>query len=212
MTYTYETAVEELYSLRRFGKETGAVRATKGLELLHHPERDLSIIHLAGTNGKGSTSAFMHNSLIKLGFNVGLFTSPHLVTPNERIRLNNDLITNEEFLAYFLQVKEITSQVDLAFFDFMFLMAMLYYQDHKPDYVILETGLGGGGDATASLSHKLLSIITSISFDHTEILGDTLEKIAKEKAGILLPGVPVVYLDREDGAARVIAQEATQLG
>ncbi len=210
----YNEAVEYLFRLRRFGRETGAQRAGRALDALSHPEQALNSIHVAGTNGKGSVCAYLSNILLELGYTVGMFTSPHLVRVNERIRLNGEMISNEDFLRLFkkvYQVSEILKEQGfdgLAFFDFIFVMSVCYYAEKKPDYVIIETGLGGRTDATAALSTKMVSVITSISLDHTEILGETIEKIAAEKAGIIMRDKPVVYWKSDDISARIIEDTA----
>lgn len=212
----YKQAVEYLFGLRRFGKETGAQRAGRALEYLSHPEQPLNIIHVAGTNGKGSVCAYITNILLELGYTVGMFTSPHLVRVNERIRLNGELISDEEFLRLFekvFQVSEVLKEQGfdgLAFFDFIFVMAVCFYAEKKPDYVVIETGLGGSTDATAALSSKMVSVLTSISLDHTEILGETIGEIAAEKAGIIMKGIPVVYWKSDDVSARIIEDTAVK--
>lgn len=208
--------LDYLYNLRRFGKETGAVRAQRALLMLGNPEKKLNVIHVAGTNGKGSVCAYMNEALLELGFSVGMFTSPHLVRVNERIRLNKEEISDEDFIKYYKRVREVSDKMvnegfdGLAFFDFVFVMAVLYYEDNNPDYVILETGLGGKDDATAAIENKKLSVITSISLDHTEILGDTIEQIAIQKAGIIVPNTPVVYYKSNDEVGRIMEDTAAK--
>ncbi len=210
----YQEAVDYLFGLRRFGKETGAQRAERALSLLAHPEKSLNIIHVAGTNGKGSVCAYLTQILMELGYSVGMFTSPHLVRVNERIRLNGEMISDEDFLRLFEKIYRISECLKeqgfdgLAFFDFIFVMAVCYYVEKKPDYVIMETGLGGATDATAALCTKTVSVITSISLDHTEILGDTVEAIAGEKAGIIMEEKPVVYWKSDEKSAQIIADTA----
>lgn len=210
----YQQAVDYLFDLRRFGKETGAQRAERALSRLSHPEEKLNIIHVAGTNGKGSVCAYITRILMELGYSVGMFTSPHLVRVNERIRLNGEMISNEDFLRFFEKIYEVSEDLKeegfdgLAFFDFIFVMAVCYYAEKKPDYVIIETGLGGTTDATAALCTKMMAVITSVSLDHTEILGDTVEKIAAEKAGIIMKGKPVVYWKSDEKSAGIIEDAA----
>lgn len=210
----YKEAVNYIFGLRKFGSEPGVVRATKALALLGNPEKELKIIHVAGTNGKGSVCAYIAGALQKLGYNTGLFTSPHLVRVNERIRMNGEMITDDEFLKYFDLVKKVSDSMQqnggdgLAFFDYVFVMAVLYFADRKPDYVVLETGLGGKSDATAAIREKELAVITSISHDHTEILGDTLALIAQEKAGIIVGNAPVVYWKTDEETARILEETA----
>lgn len=206
----YKEAVNYLFGLRRFGKETGAQRAARALDCLSHPEQSLNIIHVAGTNGKGSVCAYITNILMELGYTVGMFTSPHLVRVNERIRLNGEIISDEEFLRLFDKIYDVSEELKrqgsdgLAFFDFIFVMAVCYYAEKKPDYVVIETGLGGKTDATAAMCSKKVSVITSISLDHTEILGETIGEIAAEKAGIIMKDRPVIYWKSDDVSPRII--------
>lgn len=210
----YNEAVNYIFGLRKFGNDPGVVRAQKALSLLGNPEKELKVIHVAGTNGKGSVCAYMTNALRKLGYNTGMFTSPHLVRVNERIRINGEMITDAEFLQYFNKVKKVSDKMQqdggdgLAFFDYVFVMAVLYFADKKPDYVVLETGLGGKSDATAAITKKELTVITSISHDHTEILGDTLAAIAREKSGIIVGNAPVVFWKTDDETAGIIEEAA----
>ncbi len=205
-----KTVTDYLFNLRKFGKETGAIRAARALEYLGNPQDSLSVIHVAGTNGKGSVCSYINSVLRTLGYNVGMFTSPHLVKVNERIRYNDDMITDEEFKGYYEKVRAVSDRMvldgfdGLAFFDFVFVMSVLYYADKKPDFVIFETGLGGKSDATAALSKKLLSVIVSISYDHTEILGNTLSEIAAEKAGIIADNTPVVCWNTNEEVSGII--------
>lgn len=186
---------------------------------LNKPGADLKIIHVAGTNGKGSVCAYLKSILIESGFSVGFFSSPHLVTICERIRLNDELIGEDAFALYTNILlkkieeyrKEKATTYHPSFFEFLFFMAMLYYEKERPDYVILETGLGGRLDATNIIDNKVLTIITKLGFDHMEYLGDTLEDIAKEKAGIMRSNVPVVTLSEPSVAYEVITECAKNL-
>ncbi|MCM1467813.1 MAG: bifunctional folylpolyglutamate synthase/dihydrofolate synthase [Alistipes sp.] len=210
----YQEAVDYLFGLRRFGKETGARRAARALDMLFHPERTLNIIHVAGTNGKGSVCAYISNILMEQGYTVGMFTSPHLVRVNERIRLNGENISDGDFLRLFEKIYGVSEELKkqgydgLAFFDFVFVMAVCYYAEKRTDYVVLEAGLGGRTDATAAVCAKQVCVITSISFDHTEILGETIEEIAAEKAGIITDGCPVFYWRSDEVSARIIEDTA----
>lgn len=213
-----EEARNYLFGLHRFGCETGAVRAKRALERLGNPQDNLNVIHVAGTNGKGSVCAYMSNALMAQGYRIGLFTSPHLVKVNERIRINGVMISDEDFLKYYQRVRAVSEEIQsegkdgLAFFDFMFVMAVLYFVGHDTDYVVMETGLGGRTDATAALSTKMLSVITSLSLDHTEILGDTIEQIAAEKAGIITEGVPLVAWKSSEETYRILEDNAIKCG
>lgn len=186
----------------QYGETTGVERAGKILELLGNPDKNLKIIHIAGTNGKGSVCSYIDDILKKSGYKTGLFTSPHLVTIRERIQVDGELISREDFTQYFNKVYETAraNNLKLAYFDFFFGAAMLYFDKCKVDYVVLETGLGGSLDATNAVYNPLCCVITTISLEHTAILGDTIKKIAEQKAGIIKHGVPVVYADDNEAS------------
>lgn len=186
----------------QYGETTGVERAGKLLELLGNPNKNLKIIHIAGTNGKGSVCSYIDDILKKSGYKTGLFTSPHLVTIRERIQVDGELISREDFTQYFNKVYETAraNNLKLAYFDFFFGAAMLYFDKCKVDYVVLETGLGGSLDATNAVHNPLCCVITTISLEHTAILGDTIKKIAEQKAGIIKQGVPVVYADDNEAS------------
>lgn len=214
---TYQECVDYTLSVPLFAAKLGTDNLNKILDLMNRPERNYPVVHVAGTNGKGSTCLFLASILQKAGYRVGVFTSPHLVKINERIRINDSVISDEDFLASF---EETMKYISLAkkqgighpsFFEFMFLMAAIYFKNQQVDYVIFETGMGGRLDAT-NVVNPVLSIITSIGLDHTQFLGDTIEQIAKEKAGIIKKGVPVIYFDRKDIATTVIADYASKMG
>lgn len=177
-----------------------------------YEEGSARVVHIAGTNGKGSTTLYLCTMLRDMGYKVGMFTSPHLVRMNERIKVNNKEISNEEFTECFEDIKRIVKEegsvAHPSFFEFLFLMAMDYFSKQKVDYIVLETGLGGRLDATNCIIRKDLSVITKIGMDHMEYLGDTLDKIAYEKAGIIAEGVPVVAYDNKDIAFDVISEVA----
>lgn len=176
----------------------------------------VQIIHVAGTNGKGSVCAFLTNILSKAGFTTGLFTSPHLVTMNERIRINQKPCTDAAFITAFdramsgVEKLEIQGVEHPSYFEFLFGMAMAVFLKERVDYVILETGLGGRLDATNLIQKPLLSIITSIGLDHMEYLGNSIVDIAREKAGIIKPHTPVVYWGGEAAVQEVIEQVAAR--
>ena len=186
----------------QYGETTGVERAGKLLELLGNPDKNLKIIYIAGTNGKGSVCSYIDDILKKSGYKTGLFTSPHLVTIRERIQVDGELISREDFTQYFNKVYETAraNNLKLAYFDFFFGAAMLYFDKCKVDYVVLETGLGGSLDATNAVHNPLCCVITTISLEHTAILGDTIKKIAEQKAGIIKQGVPVVYADDNEAS------------
>lgn len=161
---------------------------------LGNPEDSLKIIHVAGTNGKGSACAMLTSILIKAGYNVGTYTSPHLVSYNERIRFNNENINERDFINLSLKVKKVEETLDykLKFFEILTAISFLYFKKKKCDLVVLEVGLGGRLDATNIINKPLVSVIMNIGLEHTQILGNTIEKISKEKAGIIKDNCPTV--------------------
>lgn len=184
------------------------------MELLEIKEEKLKIIHVAGTNGKGSTCAYMNSILCGMGRNVGLFTSPHLENMTERIRMNGLEISREEFAESYSEVMHAIEQMKAeglphpSFFEFLLGMAMKSFVMNNMEYVILETGLGGRLDATNVFIKPLVTIITSIGLDHEAYLGDTIEKIAQEKAGIIKKNIPVVYDGNCEEVCNVIENKA----
>lgn len=160
-------------------------------DLLNHPERELRCVHVAGTNGKGSTSHMLASVLQEAGYSVGLYTSPHLADFRERIRVNGQMIPQKDVVGFVQKYKESFSAIQLSFFEMTVGLAFDYFRKKKVDIAIIETGLGGRLDSTNVVT-PLVSVITNIGYDHTQFLGDTLEKIAWEKAGIIKLGVPVV--------------------
>ena len=218
---TFEEAVVYLKDMPRFTvkKNPADSRDLKWfLKKLGNPEQNLRIIHVAGTNGKGSVCAYMSSILQEAGYRTAVFTSPHLVDMRERFAVNGEIISEEAFLQAFCAVGDavqkansVTPEFVLNFYEYLFCMALLCFAEEKPDYCIIETGLGGRLDATNYVDNKLLTVITRISLDHVQYLGDTTAKIAAEKAGILRPGVPVVYLDGDADASAVICRKASEL-
>lgn len=188
------------------------------LEELGNPDEQLRIIHVAGTNGKGSVCADLTAMLMEAGYHVGTFVSPHLTDVTERFLVDGVPVEEAGFSESFARVKAVTDRLTAegyahpTFFEFVFLMAMDLYGRRKPDFVVLETGLGGRLDTTNVIRHPLACVITSISLDHTQYLGDTVELIAAEKAGIIKPGIPVVYDNNDRAAGSVIAAAADRLG
>ncbi|MCH5270074.1 MAG: bifunctional folylpolyglutamate synthase/dihydrofolate synthase [Lachnospiraceae bacterium] len=210
--YTYKEAEEYILNIPRFaGKHT--LEDTKGL-LARITEGGMKskVIHVAGTNGKGSVCAYLQSLLMEAGFCVGMFTSPHLQTMRERIRIGGAMITEEAFTESFAYIKEIAKEAEHpSFFEFLFLMAMHYFQKAAPDYIILETGLGGRLDATNAVDQKEIAVITHMGLDHTEYLGDTLEKITAEKAGILKKDTPAVYFRTNATVSGILSESAAKL-
>jgi dihydrofolate synthase/folylpolyglutamate synthase len=211
----YEEITEFLEKLPQYGKKSGCERTRQLLEKMGHPENKLKIIHVAGSNGKGSVCAFINQILIENGYKTGLFTSPHLVDIRERIMMDNQMISREDFAAHFEVVEKSAEQLEkegivLTYFDYLLGVALSVFAEKKMDIVVLETGLGGKLDATNAVGHPLISVITTISLEHTAVLGDTLEKIAAEKAGIIKENVPVVFLDKRKEVSEVFYNTAKQ--
>lgn len=217
-TFTYEEAAAYIEEIPKFTKKHTLEHTKTFLKRLGNPAADRKIVHVAGTNGKGSVCAYLQAILMAEGKRTGFFTSPHLVSVNERIRVDNIQIDNETFLKVFRKVLKIVRQMvedgieHPSYFEFLFGMGMTAFAETDVEYIILETGLGGRLDATNAIDNPALAIITSISLDHTAILGDTIEKIAGEKAGIIKPGVPVLFDGSSKKAAEVIKAKASELG
>lgn len=205
----YRETVEYILSIPLFAQKIGTENLASLLERLGNPQDKSKVIHIAGTNGKGSTAKALATILMHAGFHVGLFTSPHLVSINERIRYDDEMISDEDFTWAFEQVRK-KFIVHPSFFEVMFAMAAVYYEKKQPDYVIYETGMGGRLDAT-NVVRPELCIITSVGLDHMEYLGDTIAKIAGEKAGIIKPSVPVVYFKRDAVSSGIIETRAKEL-
>src|SRR3989338_5494855 len=180
-----------LYSLepRQFRRTIFNMRLLLGQ--LGNPERKLKIIHVTGTNGKGSVCAMMQSALMEAGYKAGLYTSPHLKRFNERIRVNNELISDKEIIEYYEKIKKYSDRNKNTFFEITTAMAYLYFSDKNADFAVIEVGLGGRLDTTNTIK-PLLSVITNVSVDHTEFLGNRIESIARDKAGIVKYRVPCV--------------------
>jgi dihydrofolate synthase/folylpolyglutamate synthase len=208
-TSGYAVALEFLYGLQMFGANFGLERAHKLAALMGNPQEKLRFIHVAGTNGKGSTCAMLESIYRAAGWRVGLFTSPHLVSFRERIQVNRQLIPENDLVRLVEELRTANQDNDATLFEFATVMALKYFAEQKCDLVIWETGLGGRLDAT-NIVTPLASVITNIAFDHTQWLGDTLAKIAAEKAGIIKPGVPVITATDAPDALLVIEQMARE--
>ena len=193
---TYEQAQQYLLAGYNPKTKKGLENIGLALEKLGNPHDKLKIIHVAGTNGKGSACAMLAAVLQTTGYRVGVFTSPHLVHVNERFSINNQIISDEDFARHLGRVANISREMfgsdPFSFFEALTLMAFDYFCAQNVDIVLLEVGIGGRLDATNAVKQPLLSVIMSIGFDHMEILGDTLEKIAQEKGGIIKENCPVV--------------------
>jgi dihydrofolate synthase/folylpolyglutamate synthase len=194
----YEEAIEYLYNLKIYGMSLGLERIEFLLKSLGSPHKNMKAIHVGGTNGKGSVCAMLSSILSSAGYKVGLFTSPHLLEFEERIRINGEPILKEKLCSLVERLKPIASSMVAegdfehpTFFEIATAMAFLHFNDEDVDFAVLEVGLGGRLDATNVIS-PLVSVITSVSLDHTHVLGTTLGEVAGEKAGIIKEGIPVV--------------------
>ena len=217
---TYREAEAYINDTPRFTTKNTLENTKAVLEKMGHPERRMKLIHVAGSNGKGSVCAYLSSILTTAGKQTGLFTSPHLVDINERFQINQENVSNELFLEAFEAVMDIVhtllkEQPDTfahpTFFELLFLMGIYIFDKANMEYVVLETGLGGRFDATNVIEHPLVSVITSISLEHTEYLGDTCARIAGEKAGIIKEGCPVVYDGTREDVSEVIEAKAAQM-
>lgn len=213
----YTEAVDYIETIPKFTVKHPPEHTRELLSRLGNPQEGIKIIHVAGTNGKGSVCAYLNAMLLAGGKKTGLFTSPHLVRINERFQINGEDVSDEQFLDAFLKVEKAAKEYEKegeghpSYFETLFLMGMLIFKEAGVEYLVMETGLGGRLDATNVVEKPLACIITSISRDHTEYLGDTLEAIAGEKAGIIKAGVPVIYDASQPGPAAVIAAKAKEM-
>ncbi len=206
----YREALDYIHGTKKFGSKLGLDNIRELLGLLGNPHNGLKFTHVAGTNGKGSTSSFLANILIEGGYKVGLFTSPYLEVFNERIRINNQDISDDSLAKITFKVKgKVEEMLNKGMnhpteFEIVTAIAMEYFKDEKVDFVVLEVGLGGRYDSTNVINDSLASVITTISMDHIDILGDTIGKIAYEKAGIIKDNGFVISYPQEKEALEVI--------
>lgn len=209
---TYEQVVETIVNSRRFGRYSGVEVMAEMLKALGDPQKGMRLIHIAGTNGKGSVSAFLCEILREAGLCVGVFTSPHLMDFRERICVDGRMIEREvvERLGRELLVRRFLKEPSM--FDICLAMALLYFREQQCDVVILETGLGGSLDATNAVGVPEVSVITKIGYDHMEILGNTLEEIAEQKAGIIKKGTDVVLESQTTEVLAVLLDAAERAG
>lgn len=208
----YQQSVDYILSIPLFGKKDGHNNTKELLTKLGNPHLSLKYIHVAGTNGKGSVCAMLSYIYVEAGYEVGFFSSPHLINITERLKINNQDILEDEFLEIFLNIKQGIDEMikeghhHPTFFETLFCMSIVYFKKHQVDLVILETGLGGRLDATNIIEKPLVSVITQIGLDHVAILGNTLEKIAFEKGGIIKEGCPTVLQSDEKSVFHVISK------
>ncbi len=209
---TYKEALDYIHSVNWRGSRPGLSRITALLEKIGNPEKALRCIHIAGTNGKGSTSAMLTSVLTEAGYRVGLFTSPFIERFNERIMIGKEPISDDDLCELLSRVAPIAEAMDDKPTEFELITALgfLYFKEQAVDLVVLEVGMGGRLDSTNVIEAPLLSIITGIALDHMAVLGDTLEKIAAEKAGIIKERCPVLYGGEENSVRTVIEQRAKE--
>lgn len=214
---TYEQAVNYIDEIPKFTKKNTLENTKRLLERLGNPECSMKILHVAGTNGKGSVCAYLSSILTCAGKRTGLFTSPHLVKINERFQIDQQQVSDEVFMEAFEKVMDIVKETEKdgifhpTYFEMLFLIGMVIFEKEQVEYLVLETGLGGKKDATNAIDNQMISIITSIGLDHVEYLGDTHAAIAGEKAGIMKPGVPVVFDGERQDVTEVILEHAKNL-
>ena len=211
----YTGSVEYIHSLLRFGIKPGLERISELLSLLGNPQEKVKAIHIAGTNGKGSTSTMTANILKNAGYRTGLFTSPYVINFRERIRINGEMIPEYALAETVSRVKEkidiLNEQgTEITEFEAITATAYLYFAEEGCDFAVMETGLGGRFDATNVITRPEVCIITSISFDHTDILGDSLEKIAFEKCGIIKQNCPVVTSENQSSEAMQVIKKTCE--
>ncbi len=218
MLTDYTSVRHYLYSLKHHGAKFGIDRMRLLSAELGHPERAFPVVHVAGTNGKGSVAAMVETILRHAGYRTGLYTSPHLVRQGERVQVDRHILTEDEIVAFTKELQPIAARLGFrdpddhpSFFEFMTAMAFLSFDRARVDVAIIEVGMGGRLDAT-NVVDPTISVVTEIGFDHTEILGDTLALIAREKAGIIKPGRPVVMGRLAPAADAVIRRIAAERG
>ncbi|NBB89295.1 MAG: bifunctional folylpolyglutamate synthase/dihydrofolate synthase [Bacteroidetes bacterium] len=199
---TYEEVTDYLFSqlpmFQRVGKtayKKDLTNITNLCEIMGNPQRSVPIVHIAGTNGKGSVSHILSALLQDNGLSVGLYTSPHYMDFRERVRINDKPIPETDVVRFVNQYKEAFDAIQPSFFEWSFALALDYFQEKKPEIAIVETGLGGRLDST-NIVEPILTIITNVSLDHQTFLGDTIPEIAREKLGIVKPGIPLVLGER----------------
>ncbi len=213
----YQETLNYLYNSTPVFEHVGAVAYKEGLQNtlaldkhFNHPHTNFKTIHIAGTNGKGSCSHSLASILQEAGYKVGLYTSPHLVDFRERIRVNGQCISKERVVKFVEDERKFFEPLHPSFFELTTALAFKYFDEQKVDIAIIEVGLGGRLDCTNIIS-PILSIITNISFDHTQFLGDTLAKIAAEKAGIIKKGVPVIIGEANEETSPVFQSKANEV-
>lgn len=211
---TYNEALTYIHGVSNFFCKPGLERITALCDMLGHPEKDLKFIHVAGTNGKGSFCSMTDSVLRAAGYKVGLYTSPYIYEFNERMRVNGENIPNDTLCELTEYVKQFADKMEDSPTEFELITAIAfeYFKREAVDVVVLEVGMGGRFDSTNIIRNPLLSVVTGIALDHTAFLGDTVEKIAGEKAGIIKDNAPVLYGGEDDAARTVIKNTAKAMG
>lgn len=217
MKESYMTKAEEyINSIPKFAGKTELKNTEILLNELGIDTADMKVIHVAGTNGKGSVCSYISNTLVKAGYRTGLFISPHLVKINERIQIDNVPVSDDIFESAYEKVLKAAHRMEQsggkhpAYFEFLFGMAMLVFKEQGVQYIVLETGMGGRLDSTNVIKKPLMTVITSVSMDHMHVLGNTIEEIASEKAGIIKTGVPLVFYGGDERVRRVLENTAIE--
>lgn len=203
--------IQFLFSRQNLGMKLGLERTYELLEACGNPHNNLPCVQIAGTNGKGSTGAFLDRILREGGYKIGLSTSPHLARVNERLRINGQPISDQYIYDFVRQYKAVIEETGSSFFEILTVLGFQYFKEHDVDLAILETGLGGRLDSVTTCE-PFLTLMATISMDHMDILGDSLEKIAFEKAGVLKPGIPCLSVVQDEAAAKVLRDEAISRG
>ena len=210
MASDFQKLLKDLYSLQRLGIKTGLEHTQQLLDACGNPHHQLKFIHLAGTNGKGSTAAFILSILRATGLKVGLYSSPHLVRFNERIRVNGVPIADEKIVEYMKLFSADIRRIESTFFETTSAMAFWYFKQKKVDVAVIETGLGGRLDSTNVIEPKI-AVITPKSMDHSDLLGYEVKSIAREKAGIIKEKTPVISSHQENAVKNVLVQKAAEV-
>jgi dihydrofolate synthase/folylpolyglutamate synthase len=211
---SYPRTIEYLYGLQKYGMKFGLDNIRKLMSVFDNPQNSFRCVHVAGTNGKGSTSSMIESVLKTAGVKTGLFSSPHLISFTERIRVNGEEITEEDVITLAEEVRAEAEKIEdfsPTFFEVVTAMAFLHFRKTRVQWAVIETGLGGRLDATNVIVPEA-TVITSVGIDHCEFLGKTLREVASEKAGVIKDGVPVVTASQEEAAREVIRRKAAEKG
>jgi dihydrofolate synthase / folylpolyglutamate synthase len=205
----YKNCIEYLFNLERVGIKYDLINIKKILEHLNNPEKNYKLIHIAGTNGKGSVASIINSVFIESGLKTGLYTSPHINDFRERILVSGKLISKKYIIDFTNRLYDLFENIKPSFFEATTAMAFEFFSNQKVEYAVIESGLGGRLDSTNVLNPEL-SVITGISIDHTEYLGDTIESIANEKAGIIKKNIPCVIGRMENLAKKIIEKKCKE--